>query len=193
MLLLLSLLSLCAASSGPRAVTLDFRALDYGADHSSDTPVISATKAGHVAELTALLDGGADVNARNAFGMTALHVALYPHETGGFLEEAEAHREEIVHELLEAGADLHVEDGFFLTPLQLAHNAHLDNKVWTNYYGQKYYHNVWDLRVREQRRGRPFFPPRSERVYLTCSPLLYALQVVEELAELVRVTAHEDL
>jgi ankyrin repeat protein len=157
MLLLLSLLSLCqcAVSSPPRAVTLDFRALDYGADHSSDTPVISATKAGHVAELAALLDGGADVNARNAFGMTALHVALYPHETGGFLEEAEAHREEIVHELLEAGADLHVEDGFFLTPLQLAHNAHLDNKVWVNYYSQKYYHSVWDLRVRERSEASP--------------------------------------
>jgi hypothetical protein len=192
-----------ALGAAAAAIDIDFRALDFGADHASDTPVIAAAKSGQLEQLIALLEGGADVNAANAFGMTALHAALYPHETGGFAELAEHHRTEIVHELLAAGADLHAEDGFSLSPLMLADNQHLHNKIWTNYYGQKYYHNVWDLKVRA---GWPRLP-RLPRVFcphsLTClstlrpplhPPLsLACAQVSEEAAELVRTTARDDL
>lgn len=162
------LLALVAAlSAAAAAIDMDFRALDFGADHASDTPVIAAAKSGQLEQLIALLEGGADVNAANAFGMTALHAALYPHETGGFAELAEHHRTEIVHELLAAGADLHAEDGFSLSPLMLADNLHLANKIWTNYYGQKYYHNVWDLRVRARAPGLARPSPRATCPSLT--------------------------
>ena len=156
-----------ALGAAAAAIDMDFRALDFGADHASDTPVIAAAKSGQLEQLIALLEGGADVNAANAFGMTALHAALYPHETGGFAELAEHHRTEIVHELLAAGADLHAEDGFSLSPLMLADNLHLANKIWTNYYGQKYYHNVWDLRVRASAPGLARPSPRATCPSLT--------------------------
>jgi hypothetical protein len=206
-LLALSLLLLAACT----AIEIDFRALDFGAAHASDSPVTAAVKSGQLATLVALLEaeGGADVNARNAFGMTALHAALYPHETGGLVELAEQHRTEMVHELLAAGADLHAEDGFGLSPLMLADNLHLGNKIWTNYYGQKYYHSVWDLKVRAGRgasRGRRAAPPpatwlgplRHAPGCLNTSatphpPTPTARQVSEEAAELVRTTARDDL
>ena len=138
-------------ASGLSPLDFDYAAFNFGAAHASDTPLIAAVKGGELEPVRQLLDSGVDVNARNAFGMTALHVAVYPHGTGGFPEATgdSVHRE-IVHELLDAGAELLIEDGFQLTPLMLADGKHLDNKVWTNYFGQKFYHNVWDLQARRR-------------------------------------------
>jgi hypothetical protein len=154
--------------SGLSPLDFDYAAFNFGAAHASDTPLIAAVKGGELGPVRQLLDSGVDVNARNAFGMTALHVAVYPHGTGGFPEVGDSVHKEIVHELLDAGAELLIEDGFQLTPLMLADGKHLDNKVWTNYFGQKFYHNVWDLQARRCgergccwllrcRRCRPFF------------------------------------
>ena len=70
-------------------------ALLTAATPRADVPIVDATRRGDVAAVRVLLEGGADVNAAQGDGMTALHIAA---ETGN-LEVAEL--------LIEAGADVH--------------------------------------------------------------------------------------
>ena len=46
--------------------------------HEHDTPLIDACRHGRLADVTALLASGADVNRRNAVGDTALTEAVRP-------------------------------------------------------------------------------------------------------------------
>ncbi len=56
--------------------------------HEGDTPLIDAARHGRVADVAALLAGGADVNEpkTNGEGDTALHVACAYGHTGGDTE-----------------------------------------------------------------------------------------------------------
>jgi ankyrin repeat protein len=62
------------------------------------TPLHRAVKGGHLAAISALLRGGADVNARGDGGGTPLHTA------------ADAGRTALVKALLDAGANVVAED-----------------------------------------------------------------------------------
>jgi ankyrin repeat protein len=91
--------------------------------------LLQATEAGDLAHMAALLTRGAEVNARNAYGWTPLHVAA----AGG--DPA------VVALLLQHGADVHAQSHIGTTPLDnaltrggrkavmdllLAHGARLD-------------------------------------------------------------------
>ncbi len=73
----------------------DFALPMPAAPRSAASPLHAAARQGDTAGLVALLDGGADVNATDAYGTTALHVA------------AEAGHEAALRLLLERGADAH--------------------------------------------------------------------------------------
>ncbi len=186
-------------SSAARA--FDFVGFSHGEATTGDSPVITAVKAGNLAALTALLDSGADVNARNAFGLSALHVVAYPKGAGGLAAAAEDSRLEMARELLEAGADLHAADGLGMTPLLLAEGRHLEDRVFTNYYSAKLYEGVWDLKVRAHRTRRAP-PSQPARLILTRArappPPLHLIsiphhaQVSSALAELIQATARDD-
>ena len=84
-------------------------ALLAAATPRADVPIVEAARRGDVAAVRVLLEGGADVNAAQGDGMTALHIAA---ETGN-LEVAEL--------LIEAGADVEAQTrigGY--TPLHVA-------------------------------------------------------------------------
>src|SRR5262245_45433862 len=70
--------------------------------------LLQATEAGDIAQMAALLTHGAEVNARNAYGWTPLHVAA----VGG--DPA------VVALLLQHGADVHAESHIGATPLDNA-------------------------------------------------------------------------
>ena len=70
--------------------------------------LLRATEAGDVAEMQALLQRGADVQARNARGWTPLHVAA----AGG--------EPTVVALLLQHGADVHAQSYVGMTPLDNA-------------------------------------------------------------------------
>lgn len=71
-----------------------------------DPPVIEAVQSGELSDLRAALRKGADVNARNGFGESALAFALYDRE--------------MLKTLVGAGAQLNVQDDFGVTPLMRA-------------------------------------------------------------------------
>jgi ankyrin repeat protein len=70
--------------------------------------LLQATEAGDIARMAALLTQGAEVNARNAYGWTPLHVAA----AGG--DPA------VVALLLQHGADVHTRSHIGTTPLDNA-------------------------------------------------------------------------
>lgn len=70
--------------------------------------LLQATEAGDIAQMAALLTQGAEVNARNAYGWTPLHVAA----VGG--DPA------VVALLLQHGADVHAQSHIGTTPLDNA-------------------------------------------------------------------------
>jgi ankyrin repeat protein len=74
----------------------------------SDAPLADAAKAKDSASLRALLDRGADVNVRQADGMTALHWAAYQDDLGS------------VEMLVRAGADVNATNRYGVTPLSMA-------------------------------------------------------------------------
>src|SRR5687767_8565142 len=77
---------------------------------ATGTPLIDAVKRHDAAAVNAQLDRGADVNAAEADGTTALHWAAQ-------LDDAAT-----VTLLLEAGADASAPNRFNVTPLELASN-----------------------------------------------------------------------
>ncbi|HEY1706974.1 MAG TPA: ankyrin repeat domain-containing protein [Rhizomicrobium sp.] len=80
-------------------------------DVFGDTPLGIAVIWGDVEAVRLLLEGGADVNARQADDMTPLHYTAIP-KTGGA---------EVAKLLLEAGASLDIVDDLFCkTPLEYA-------------------------------------------------------------------------
>ena len=98
--------------------------------------LLQATEAGDIEQMAALLAQGAEVNARNAYGWTPLHVAA----VGG--DPA------VVALLLQHGADVHAESHIGTTPLDnattrggrkavidllLAHGARL-NGAWDGFF-----------------------------------------------------------
>ena len=98
---------------------VDLEAIEEGVrealDESQDTAPIGASTSLHAAalradasEVQALLDEGADVNARNEDGQTPLHVA------------AERGEVAVLEALLDRGADIDLTDGNGATPLLLA-------------------------------------------------------------------------
>jgi ankyrin repeat protein len=74
----------------------------------SDASLVDAAQGGDGAGVRALLDQGADVNARQADGMTALHWAAYQDD----LKTVEA--------LVRAGADVNAVNRYGVTPLSMA-------------------------------------------------------------------------
>ena len=70
--------------------------------------LLQATEAGDIVQMQALLANGAEVNARNAYGWTALHVAA----AGG--DPA------VIALLLQHGADVHAQSHIGTTPLDNA-------------------------------------------------------------------------
>ena len=70
--------------------------------------LLQATEAGDIAQMAALLTQGAEVNARNAYGWTPLHIAA----VGG--DPA------VVVLLLQHGADVHAQSHIGTTPLDNA-------------------------------------------------------------------------
>jgi ankyrin repeat protein len=70
--------------------------------------LLQATEAGDIAQMAALLTRGAEVNARNAYGWTPLHIAA----VGG--DPA------VVALLLRHGADVHAQSHIGTTPLDSA-------------------------------------------------------------------------
>eukprot|EP00755_Sulcionema_specki_P026494 Sspe_Gene.85763::Locus_56514_Transcript_1_1_Confidence_1.000_Length_791::g.85763::m.85763 len=83
-------------------------------DDASNAVLFRSAKSGCGEEVKLLLDGGADVGARDEVGDTALHIAARHNP-----------RIEVLEVLLEAGAHLNGEGGW-LTPL---HVAAMDNTV----------------------------------------------------------------
>jgi len=89
-LLAVLLIAFATACSGPAATSTGGTALD--------DQLLAAAGAGDVAGITAALDGGANVDARDATGRTALLAATM------------AGRTDAVRALLEAGADVDLQD-----------------------------------------------------------------------------------
>jgi len=77
-------------------------------DKPDRTPLHRAAEAGNVALAEALLEGGADVNSRDCFGMTPLHTA------------AKCGHEEVVELLCSHGADLRLLDNTSSTAREVA-------------------------------------------------------------------------
>jgi ankyrin repeat protein len=88
-------------------VSLSLLLLQAGHAAASD-PLRDSIEAGDIARLTSLIDSGADVNAADVEGATALHWAVY------------ADRTEAARILLSAGADPAIENRFGVAPLYLA-------------------------------------------------------------------------
>ena len=80
------------------------------------TPLLSAISCGHLAAVDILLASGADLNAADRRGLTALHVASEMDAPTPVISN-------IVTRLLRAGAPLAVRDRFLATPLHAAANA----------------------------------------------------------------------
>lgn len=78
------------------------------ARHIAGQALLQATEAGDMHEVLALLLRKADLKARNAYGMTPLHIAA----TGGDVA--------LVKLLLEHGADVHAHSNTGATPLYYA-------------------------------------------------------------------------
>jgi uncharacterized protein len=78
------------------------------AAQSAGQVLLQATEAGDIGQMEALLAKGAEVNARNAYGWTPLHVAA----AGG--DPA------VVAVLLKHGADIHAQSHIGTTPLDNA-------------------------------------------------------------------------
>src|SRR5258706_1879822 len=81
-------------------------------DAADRTPLMYAAAKGNVATARALIELGADVNARNSFGDTALRVAA----SDGTLDVAKL--------LLEAGGDPNLPGRMLLTPFDRARERH---------------------------------------------------------------------
>lgn len=73
-----------------------------------ERPLDVAAVRGDVAEIAALLKGGADINAKGELGCTALHEAV-----------SQGHFEAVAF-LLENGADVTIVNDFDMTPLAIA-------------------------------------------------------------------------
>ncbi|HEX9302701.1 MAG TPA: ankyrin repeat domain-containing protein, partial [Casimicrobiaceae bacterium] len=77
--------------------------------------LLQAIEAGDLARVRSLMAAGADPNARNAYGATAMMLAAH----AGHLE--------IVRSLIDAGADVHATDALGWGPLMKAvYNGELD-------------------------------------------------------------------
>lgn len=59
----------------PCTSTINYRRLALQHDDEGDTPMIAASRKGHLHTLQCLLENGGDVGVENDFGRTALHVA----------------------------------------------------------------------------------------------------------------------
>lgn len=83
------------------------------ANDEGQTPLHIAAVEGHLGAVQALIDSGADVNARDAMQWTPIFKAAYNHEQDtGYAP--------VVKALVDAGADVNARIGFGLTPLMLA-------------------------------------------------------------------------
>lgn len=77
------------------------------------TPLMLAAHLGHRDIVKTLILRGADVNAKNAYGWTALMKALYNYDLNrGFPE--------IVHDLIDAGSEIETQIAYGTRPLMLA-------------------------------------------------------------------------
>lgn len=89
----------------------------YVEELSNPTPLISAVSLGKTTMVKALLEMGANVNAKVEEGATALHAAVMEYGSGEILEESAA----LVRLLLDAGAEVDSFAGSFRgTPLAVA-------------------------------------------------------------------------
>ncbi len=99
----------------PTVVLMAAVAVCVGCSKNEGAPLRSAIGAGHVAEVQALVEAGADVNLTNDYGSTPLSFAAFC----GHLD--------VVEYLVDAGADVNVVDNHGETPLHdAAANGHLD-------------------------------------------------------------------
>ena len=84
-------------SSMPLFVVISFILILLTTNCAGRTPIIRAAKGGHTEKVRVLIEEGADVNAKDNLGWTALHEAAYS-ET------------DIVEVLLDAGIDVNAKD-----------------------------------------------------------------------------------
>lgn len=105
-----------AAKSGDTEVLRRLIAAGASPNSANDegqTPLHIAAFEGHLGAVQALIDSGADVNARDAMQWTPIFKAAYNHEQDcGYAP--------VVKALVDAGADVNARIGFGLTPLMLA-------------------------------------------------------------------------
>jgi ankyrin repeat protein len=105
-----------AASWGLHPV-VEFLITEHSQDVSSPdftdgaTPLHLASRNGHVKAVSKLMRLGADVNARNNYGLTPLHLA------------SDSGQVDIARGLIVFGADLNARNNYGLTPLHLASDA----------------------------------------------------------------------